>query len=198
MAVAQENKQDTSKFSRLPQVKKEVFSLIRLPSKRFFNLTFSGPQKKVADATEVLQSYIDARKEKKRISDPAYKFTIAIGKIKAAIRQGDASDSTLLILGAAYALEGHVAEAQSACLALRERGAHSYENILGAMVAYGFYSVLKSNDRMGYGDRIAYLNEGKENEARGKQLLNGSPVPDIILQILEFKKAQTGMFDKSL
>jgi len=195
MAVTQEKKPDTSKFSSLPQVKKEVFNLIHFPHKRFFNFTFSGSQKKVTDATEILQNHINARKERKSIKDPLFKLSIAVGKLEAAVEQGDASDSTLLILGSAYALEGHIAEAQKACLALREKGAHSYENILGAMVAYGFYQALKSDDRMGYGDRIKYLEEGKENEARGKQLLNGTPIPDIVLQILECKKAQTGMFD---
>ncbi len=195
MAVMQEKKPDASKFSTLPEVKKDVFRFVCIPHKRFFNLTFSGSQKKVADATEILQACLNAKKEKKRVKDPFFQIARAIGKLEAAVRQGDESDSTLLILGSAYALEGHVAEAQKACLALRENGAHSFENILGAMVAYGFYQALKSNDRMGYGDRIAYLHEGKENEARGKQLLNGSPVPDIALQILEFKKTQTGMFD---
>ena len=194
MPVTQERKPDASKFSSLPQLKKEVFDCNPLPHKRFFNLTFSGPQKKVADATEILQTYINAKKEKKQLKDPLFTLGTAVRKLEAAIKQGDASDSTLLILGAAYALEGHIAETQKACLALRERGAHSYENILGAMVSYGFYQALKSNERLGYGDRISYFHEGKENEARGRQLLNSSPVPDIVFQILEVKKAQTNMF----
>ncbi len=195
MEVTQKKMPDPSKFSNLPQVKKEVFDRNPLPRKRFLNLTLSGSQKKVADATEIIQTYLDARKEKESMGDPLFKLGMAVRKLEAAIKQGDASDSTLLILGAAYALEGHIDETLKACFALRERGAHSYENILGAMVSYGFYQTSKRNGTIDYGDRIVYFHKGKENEARGRQLLNSSPIPDIVFQILEVKKAQTGMFD---
>ncbi|MFA6907847.1 MAG: hypothetical protein WC263_03385 [Candidatus Micrarchaeia archaeon] len=195
MAVAQEMKPDPSKFSNLSKVKPEVFNLARLPRRKFFHMTLSGPAKKIADATNIMQTCIDAAKEKRQVKDPLFKMGVAIRKLKGAIHQGDASDSTLLILGSAYALEGHIADAQMACLALRDRGNHSYENLLGAMVSYGEYLNSKSDDQLFFADRMVFFHNGQENEERGKQLIDGSPVPDIALQVLEVKKAQTRMFD---
>jgi hypothetical protein len=181
-------KPDKSKFSSLPGVKQDVFRFVSIPHKKFFYVTLSESNQKVMDATDILQKYINDKKAGNSIKAPLLKLAKAIDKLSAAIKQGDNSDTTLLILGAAYALKGHLPEAQKVSLALRERGAHYFENIVAAMICYGFSHVSKYNDQMSRNDTNSLFNLGKDNEANAKALANGSPAPYVVLQILEFKK----------
>ncbi|MCX6769544.1 MAG: hypothetical protein NT051_02575 [Candidatus Micrarchaeota archaeon] len=97
----------------------------KIPKKSAFAFSFSSSETLVTKAVNQLESYLDNPKKCRDINSKidymnSTYFSIN-SKLETAVRKGDSSPNTLLLLGTSYILLGEWAKASKVCAALADK-----------------------------------------------------------------------------
>jgi hypothetical protein len=187
-------------MSYLPRYSDTV-SNAKVVAKKLLRISFSKNGHNLSNATENIDKFLSERvkltrgsNDDREVRDHAALLTKASHFLEAAIKDGDKTANTQLLLGATHILLSEWNKAYCICLALRDKGEHAHENMLAAMlwhsIAYAKL-VMGSHANGGLGEddlkeAIRCYSHAHVNEERAKSLfsISNSKPPEILSRML--------------
>lgn len=184
--VAKVAKPDISGRIRTNPDMASLLRTIKLPRKRLINLTLLSPERHVEKAKRLLHLYLNP-KENGHSQDFTLKMHNAQSHLKAAIRQGDSSPDTLLLLGATYVYTGCWNEATKVFAEFEKNGDTLRQYYFGALMMHGLGVSYRNSKHI---SSVGYFMEAGKCEEFAKSIMNGTELPSVFIELLERKKSQ--------